>query len=1261
MKRDRKNRWLYAFLILVMLSIPATTLAANWWSSTNYVLLSSQTSDVTIDSMTVRIGSTNKTVANVYNAAQKKSNTSSYNSSAKYACAAYPHKFYEDVFGVTIYNLVSTSAVPKVLSGGGSFVQVSTPMVGDIIRINTSVHWAIVKSVDASGTVTVIQQNAGYFDDSGKYRAMVETKVKSPYSNVSFFRYSTTGWSKFTNASNEAETLTVVQGNGDLYIRAYPYGASLAIKSVKTGQSVEVVGSVINSAGNTWYKVKGGGYIYSGITNKNGFKLNFLSGSSSTIKGTVSGASHGSTHAPGETITLKASPAENFTFSKWQVEGVTLSDPTNATLTFTMPSNDIVVDAVFTRNPIKTIGVWDNINPQSVTKTNASFSPTFYYAPPLVNAALQYATGDYPSISFYLFADEDVEVVRGANPSISGSLLSGGGIAHSYEYTAKATPHAAEDLDYYYVPEKTLNLSSTGITPTPGKTYYYKFGALVKTNTAYVFYSSDVKSMKTTASTTTWSELSINKSGYGLFNGTVKWSKSLTLLEVGCFVSTDRSKVQAATRTNHSGVAFRQDVGQINTMASLSDSTTNGTVAFYKGPSFDTISSFLPGVTYYYKFYSYTSDKETVYSSIASYTPSGTSTQYTLNVKAGKGGSLYGDSSDYAQGSLKLTAGNVVNIAAIPEEGYTFDKWTTTAGSIAAPTQGITSFTMPASNATVTANFVPIKFSLTVSADNALCQVNTSVEGKYYAGDKITLKATAPDGMLFAFWTAEYGEFEDNTAAETTFTMPAMDTNIVAVFVGLTEMSISDPPETMIAGDRMQLLLYTTTSYVHNEDLGTTFTWYSSNPNCITVEDGGWITARYPGEAEISVVSNNGLKDSVTIRCETNVTEAALFVNGLPPTEITDVYYDVFEVGKAIPFSLEYQTSNGYDPGYKPSIYSLTSPYDDLDVVVDYGSHTLTFPTDGSFNVAADSREISSYFNNVIALGDHTLRLPQGLKEVEDEAFAGTNARIAIIPDSVTKIGSQAFPSVSIIMMNTSINRDIASDAFPNAYIIAETGSVFNSKYANEQYIYVVKRGTSVPESWSSWTEWSEFQVTPTNTLRVETAVQYRYRDKLTDLTYSDWGAWSAYDKVKKTITDPNLREERTATVWPYYYYVCTNCGLHMPVHGTNACYDCKGTVSSAWTEFWLPVNPSTLTGVYASWYTNTSKKWTADSKYGISFYNSDTKNYSSGTGYSYRSRTIKTEETWSDWSAWSNEAIEKSSSKQVETRTVYRYQYRVR
>ena len=101
-----------------------------------------------------------------------------------YGCFVLVKKFYSNVYGINVDNLVSTSAIPHASSG--YFYETRSPRVGDIVRYNSKTHWALVKSISGS-TVTLIQMNAYWTNYTC---AQVGCTVDASDTSVSFFTYS---------------------------------------------------------------------------------------------------------------------------------------------------------------------------------------------------------------------------------------------------------------------------------------------------------------------------------------------------------------------------------------------------------------------------------------------------------------------------------------------------------------------------------------------------------------------------------------------------------------------------------------------------------------------------------------------------------------------------------------------------------------------------------------------------------------------------------------------------------------------------------------------------------------------------------------------------------------------------------------------------------------------------------------------------------------------------------------------------------------
>lgn len=125
---------------------------------------------------------------------------------ATYGCHAYVIRYYQAIYGKTVYNLFHKQTP---LTYGDTFSQVATPAVGDICaQIKTSSnHWSIVKSVDtAKQTVTVIDQN-------NKWTVAGVTYAYSNYtynwSEVAFYRLASVQAGVVQQATQEVATTAV--------------------------------------------------------------------------------------------------------------------------------------------------------------------------------------------------------------------------------------------------------------------------------------------------------------------------------------------------------------------------------------------------------------------------------------------------------------------------------------------------------------------------------------------------------------------------------------------------------------------------------------------------------------------------------------------------------------------------------------------------------------------------------------------------------------------------------------------------------------------------------------------------------------------------------------------------------------------------------------------------------------------------------------------------------------------------------------------
>ena len=126
-----------------------------------------------------------------------------------------------------------------------------------------------------------------------------------------------------------------------------------------------------------------------------------------------------------------------------------------------------------------------------------------------------------------------------------------------------------------------------------------------------------------------------------------------------------------------------------------------------------------------------------------------------------------------------------VSIKAVPATGYHFSHWTAPAGSFANANAAVTTFTMPAADVTVTANFAEgAAYTLTIAASPVMGGTATDVTGAspYAEGEVVSIQAAAASGYQFVRWTATAGAFSNANAASTIFQMPGADVTVTATF-----------------------------------------------------------------------------------------------------------------------------------------------------------------------------------------------------------------------------------------------------------------------------------------------------------------------------------------------------------------------------------------------------------------------------------------------------------------------------------------------
>jgi len=144
---------------------------------------------------------------------------------------------------------------------------------------------------------------------------------------------------------------------------------------------------------------------------------------------------------------------------------------------------------------------------------------------------------------------------------------------------------------------------------------------------------------------------------------------------------------------------------------------------------------------------------------------------HTLTISSTDGGTV----TDPGEGTFVRPSNTVVNLLAVPDEGYQFAKWTGDVGAIADPYSARTTITMNGSYS-ITANFrswhpEPMALLMISSTDGG--SVISPGEGLFSCplGIQVDLVAEATSGYQFAHWSGDVYAIADVNAASTTITM----------------------------------------------------------------------------------------------------------------------------------------------------------------------------------------------------------------------------------------------------------------------------------------------------------------------------------------------------------------------------------------------------------------------------------------------------------------------------------------------------------
>ncbi|MFW5907927.1 MAG: InlB B-repeat-containing protein [Candidatus Natronoplasma sp.] len=243
-------------------------------------------------------------------------------------------------------------------------------------------------------------------------------------------------------------------------------------------------------------------------------------------------------------------------------------------------------------------------------------------------------------------------------------------------------------------------------------------------------------------------------------------------------------------------------------------------------------------------------------------------TTYDLTVDSTEGGSV----TEPGEGTYIYEEGEIVDLEAVPDEGYEFVEWTGDNAMIDDTTANQTTIDMQ-DNYSITAEFTPITYELTLDSTSG-GNVTDPGEGTfvYEHGTTVDLEAVVDDDSSFLEWSGDSSTIDDTSSNRTTieildnysvtavFDVPTYDLMVDSSEGG----TVTEPGEgtyTYDSGETVQLEAVPDEGYEFVEWTGDNATIDDTTANQTTIEmqDNYSITAEFaPITYELTLSSTDG-------------------------------------------------------------------------------------------------------------------------------------------------------------------------------------------------------------------------------------------------------------------------------------------------------------------------------------------------------------------------------------------------------------------
>lgn len=308
---------------------------------------------------------------------------------------------------------------------------------------------------------------------------------------------------------------------------------------------------------------------------------------------------------------------------------------------------------------------------------------------------------------------------------------------------------------------------------------------------------------------------------------------------------------------------------------------------------------------------------------------------YTVTVNNGTGGG------NYQPGATVTITANT------PPTGQTFANWTTstTGVSLANANSASTTFVMPSSNVTVTANFSGGNSGSTTGKYKVTVNYGSG-SGEYAAGATVNITANAPESSsrVFSRWTTNNSGlgFANANSVSTSFVMPAADVTVTANY-----KVRSDDDDDDDDGPSRRPGTNTTTNTVNNRPSSSTSTTGTngtvSNTNGTTNNNNGnriYITKNGISNTDVASLAVSGSTDNFIVRITESPEATAAAEQALTNT------YGSLNGLAYLPMDISLYDSTGQNKITDTTGLNITVTMPIPDVLIQYGGNARVAAAD---------------------------------------------------------------------------------------------------------------------------------------------------------------------------------------------------------------------------------------------------------------------------------------------------------------------------